>query len=227
MGKPPSRTNVSMSKERARARAVTPDQEKNSSHEVAARALYWAMPEARDQDALALLARRDERGFDLAYERYAERIFGFLVRLSRSRALAEDLFQHTFLRLAERGPELRRDSDLRAWLFSVARNAFHSHVRQLSVAARFDAELLTPGAVGSGPESALALADLEQALAGLSHDDRELLLLVGVEGLSHAEVSVVLAVDQATVRKRVSRARVRLARALDGGAPVMHTVVDR
>jgi RNA polymerase sigma-70 factor (ECF subfamily) len=51
---------------------------------------------------------------------------------------------------------------------------------------------------------------------GLNHEDRELLLLVGVEGLSYAEAAVVLTVDQVTVRKRVSRARSRLSLALDG-----------
>ncbi len=56
------------------------------------------MPEALDRDVLALLEQGDSRGFDLAYARYAERVFGFLLRLSGSRALAEDLFQHTFMR---------------------------------------------------------------------------------------------------------------------------------
>src|SRR5450432_4064958 len=126
MGNPPSCINVSMLRQRAGAGAVTPDDEENQSHENSPRALFPNMLETRDQDALSLLRRRDERGFDLAYERYAERIFGFLVRLSRSRPLAEELLQHTFLRMAEHGPSLRHNSDLRGWLFSVARNAFHS-----------------------------------------------------------------------------------------------------
>jgi RNA polymerase sigma-70 factor (ECF subfamily) len=203
---------------------VTPDQEKNQSHESAPRALSSGMPETRDHDALALLRRRDERGFDLAYERYAERIFGFLARLSRSRTLAEDLLQHTFLRLAEQGPNLRPNSDLRAWLFSVARNAFHSHARARGVAARLDVSSLPePGALSIGPESLLAVADLERALARLSNEDRELLLLVGVEDLSHADAAEVLGIDQATVRKRVSRARVGLAQTLDEEGAVGHT----
>lgn len=203
---------------------MTPDEEKIQSHNRAPSALSSGMPEARDHDALALLRRRDERGFDLAYERYAERIFGFLVRLSRSRALAEDLLQHTFLRLAEHGPGLRANSDLRAWLFSVARNAFHSHLRARRVAARLEASSLPePGALSVTPESLSAVADLERALASLSNEDRELLLLVGVEDMSHAEVSAVLRVDQATVRKRVSRARARLAQTLDEEGSVGHT----
>jgi RNA polymerase sigma-70 factor, ECF subfamily len=213
-----------MLRERAGARFVTPDQKNDLSHESGPGALSSGMSEARDQDALALLRGRDERGFDLAYERYADRIFGFLVRLSRSRTLAEDLLQHTFLRLAECGSSLRPNSDLRAWLFSVARNAFHSHVRARGVAARLEATSLSePGALSIGPESLLAVADLERALARLSNEDRELLLLVGVEDLNHAEVAEVLGVDQAAVRKRVSRARARLAQALDEGGSVGHT----
>jgi RNA polymerase sigma-70 factor (ECF subfamily) len=180
------------------------------------------MSEVRDQEALTLLRKRDARGFDLAYARYASRIFGFLVRLSRSRPVAEDLFQHTFLKLAEVGPTLRADSDLRAWLFSVARNAFHSHARSRGVQARVELALLSgPGALSAGPDAGLALHALEQALSSLGREDRELLLLVAVEGLSHAEVASVLGVDQVTVRKRVSRARERLAQLLDAEARVV------
>jgi len=174
------------------------------------------MPETPDQDALRFLAQGDPRGFELAYARYAERMFAFLVRLSGSRALAEDLFQHTFMRLAEAGPKLRADSDLRAWLFSVARNAFHSHARARSVVERAGGELaVVSPASGSSPDSGLAVAELERALARLSEGDRELLLLHGGEGLSYSELAEVLALDHVTVRKRVSRARARLAEALD------------
>jgi len=180
------------------------------------------MPRGPDHEVLALLARGDYRGFDLAYERHAERIFGFLLRLAGSRAVAEDLFQHTFLRLAEVGPRLRVDSNLRAWLFTVARNAFHSHARAQSIAARAEPELqLLSRADAVDPESGLALDELERALGSLGERDRELLLLLGVEGLSPAEVAAVLDLDRATLRKRVSRARARLAEALDDRATVV------
>src|SRR4029079_19186618 len=136
------------------------------------------MPELPDRDVLLLLGQGDARGFDLAYARYAERVFGFLLRLSGSRALAEDLFQNTFMRLAQVGARLRVESDLRAWLFSVARNAFHSHARSARLRRAescTDVESFpaSPGA-GMSPDSGLPLAELERALAGLSPSDREL-----------------------------------------------------
>lgn len=214
-----------MLEERSRCRIVTENAAQKPGHVCAPSALSAEMLEAPDRDLLALLEQGDARGFDLTYARYAERIFGFLRRLSGSRALAEDLFQHTFMRLAEAGPGLRIDSDLRAWLFTVARNAFHSHARATrsrALDARIDVELVAaPRTSGESPDSGLALAELERALAGLSAGDRELLLLFGVEGLSYGELGAVLGLDQVTVRKRVSRARARLADALDEGARVV------
>ncbi|HET7543774.1 MAG TPA: RNA polymerase sigma factor [Polyangiaceae bacterium] len=190
-------------------------------HDSRPSALLMKMLATPDQEALTLLARGDVRGFDLAYARYAQPIFGFLVRLCGSRALAEDLFQHTFMRFSEAGPRLRADSNLRAWLFTVARNAFHSHTRAHKLEVSGDGELLATRPASENADSNLALAELERALSGLSESDRELLLLFGVEGLSHAELAAVLALDLVTVRKRVSRARARLAEALDADARVM------
>jgi RNA polymerase sigma-70 factor, ECF subfamily len=172
------------------------------------------MPKGADSPILALLRRRDPRGFDRAYEAYAARVHAFLRRLSGRADLADDLLQLTFLRLAERGPELRADSDLRAWLFTVARNAFLSERR----GAALDQEAPGPEALASPApdvEARLLLGDVERALAALRVEDRELLLLVGVEGFEPAAVAAMLGIDAATLRKRLERARGRLLAELD------------
>ena len=114
---------------------------------------------------------------------------------------------------------MRADSDVRAWLFSVARNAFYDHARARRTAERtwYEPSLTSSVNVDAG----LALDDLERALSQLAAPDRELLLLVGVEGLSYPEAALVLNVEQATLRKRSSRARARLAALLDGNAALV------
>ncbi len=169
------------------------------------------MAPSLDHETLTLLRRRDPRGFDQAYARYGGRILSFLNRLAGRgrRQLAEDLLQQTFLKLAEHGPELRPDSDLRAWLFTVARHAFLGHVRDsrhqadgpsLELVAHFSQEA----------EARLMLGDVEQALLRLRLEERELLLLIGVEGLEPIAVSRMLGLEPATLRKRLARARQRL-----------------
>jgi RNA polymerase sigma-70 factor (ECF subfamily) len=177
------------------------------------------MAEATDREAITLLRRRDPRGFDRAYAAYAGRVRGFLLRLGRDAALADDLVQHTFLRLAEQGPELRPDSDLRAWLFAVARNAHVSHARRF----RSEVDEAALEAVSSPPadlEARLLLGDVEGALARLRPDDREVLLLVGVEGLDHAAVAAMLGLRAPALRQRLARARSRLLMELERASRV-------
>src|SRR6186713_3373523 len=183
------------------------------------------MGEATDRDALTLLRRRDPRGFDLAYAAYAGKIRGFLLRLGRDRALADDLLQQTFLRLAERGPELRADSDLRAWLFTVARNAHTSHARR---PRSDDDQAALEALMSPAPdvEARLLLGDVESALGRLRTEDRELLLLVGAEGLEHATAAKILGVSPVALRQRLSRARSRLLVELERASHGNHDRLD-
>ena len=174
-----------------------------------------------DHAILALLGRRDPRGFDQAYERYGARLFSFLTRLlgREHRHLAEDLLQQTFLRLAEHGPELRPDSDLRAWLYTVARNAFLGQLRGRKLERDSQSlELVT--SYSPDAEARLMLGDVEAALSRLRLEDRELLLLVGAEGLEPLAVSRLLGTEPATLRKRLERARQRLLQELERAAPL-------
>jgi len=173
------------------------------------------MVQSEDREAIRLLRSRNPRGFELAYATHAARLHAFLSRLSGRRDVADDLLQHTFLKLAERGPELRVDSDLRAWLFKVARNAYLSQQR---TPAPLDESLLAAlPSSAAGAEARLSLAELERALARLSVHDRELLLLIGVEGLSQEAICELLGVEPAALRQRLSRARARLSIALEQG----------
>jgi len=168
---------------------------------------------------VALLRRRDPRGFEGAYAAYAGPLLGFLRRLSGQPELAEDLLQHVFLRLAERGPELRSDSDLRAWLYAVARNACVSHARRTPMLAD-ESALEVLASPPPDVEARLLLGDVERALTALRREDRELLLLLAVEGLERDAVARLLGIDQVALRQRLSRARARLLAELERAAQV-------
>lgn len=171
------------------------------------------------------LRRGDAAAFDAIYDAYRVRIFGFLVRLTKNRALAEDLLQETFLRLARSAPDLDADTNVRAWLFRVARNLVIDHQRWalLDFDRLFELSLW-PRAVTDAAATPLDLAEasetglrLEHALGELSAEHREVLLLVSVEGMEPAEAAEVLGIPGATLRKRLSRARERLQDMLQAG----------
>ena len=127
---------------------------------------------------------------------------------------ADDLVQDTLERALAKFYLWRRGSDLRAWLFTIMHNVF---INQLKARR----ELALDDAVADGLQSAarsdpFELRDLDAALRQLPVEQREVLLLVGVEQLSYAEVGKALGIPVGTVMSRLSRGRERLRAVMSG-----------
>jgi RNA polymerase sigma factor (sigma-70 family) len=158
--------------------------------------------------------------FDEVYAAYHVRLHGFLLRLSRDPALARDLAQETWLRLAASARRLAPGSEPGAWLFTVARNLYVSRRRWalLDQARRLELffgarERCAPSPLERACSGELQRA-LERALGELAQAEREVMLLVCVEGFGAHEVAAMLEISPAAVRKRLSRARARVLAAL-------------
>jgi RNA polymerase sigma-70 factor (ECF subfamily) len=168
---------------------------------------------------VAGLRRGDPTAFDRVYSTYHSRIFSFLLRLSGRRDTAEDLAQETWLKLARAAPSLREDTTLAPFLLTIARNAFISYRRwallDLSRIVTFGLEAMGSAETEPSPETshenARAIARLEAALQELPVASREVLLLVGVEGIDQDEVARMLGLSYDASRQRLSRARAQLA----------------
>jgi RNA polymerase sigma factor (sigma-70 family) len=177
---------------------------------------------AAPEQLVAGLRARDARAFRALYDVYRARLYSFLLRLTGDEPLARDLSQETWLRLSVNATRLRPDTDLGAWLFTVARNLYISH-RRWSFLSRTRLRQLaqwTAGSTASENSASETLGArqtgrvLEQALASLPVNQREVVLLVCVEGFSTLAVSRILEVEHATVRQRLARARAELKKAI-------------
>lgn len=169
---------------------------------------------------LAGLRRGDGPTFDAVYARYRPGLFAYLARMSGRREAAEDLLQETWLRLARHAPSLAPGTDVGAWLFTVATNALRSQQRWHVVdLEKLRQALFVPRAEQATPFEALATTQahrvLERGLAALSSGDREVMLLVGVEGMTPTEAAGVLGLKPEALRQRLSRARARLVTHLE------------
>jgi RNA polymerase sigma-70 factor (ECF subfamily) len=170
----------------------------------------------------------EHAALDEVYDAYRARLYAFLVRLSRSRQVADDLADELWLRVVTHVGRLRPDTRLGGWLFAVARNLYLNYCRsracdeshELAMVAMWPYSPPEPS-----PFEALAANELqrriEQAITLLPWRYREALLLVAVEGFSHAEAAAICEVTPEALRQRVSRARAMLSRELDlaGEAP--------
>jgi RNA polymerase sigma-70 factor (ECF subfamily) len=176
------------------------------------------MAAASDAALVDRLRRGERAAFRELYARFAQASFGFLLRLCGRRDAAEDLNQDVWLSIARHAARLAPDTDLPAWIFTVARNRFLSSRRRADVVVPApepaDLDLRAAAPV---PTDDPACRDLERALAALPDVHREMLLLVGVEGLEVAQAAAVLSIRPDAARQRLARARAALAEALENG----------
>jgi RNA polymerase sigma-70 factor (ECF subfamily) len=192
--------------------------------------LRIAAPADADATPSALLEqlrRGDGSAFDEVYRHYTPSLFAFLARLAGRAAIAEELLQETWLRLATHARTLAPDTNLRAWLFTVARNLDRSHRRRV----RLDLDLLRFWKWASreqpsppSPHDLAVLSEAERrldaALTSLPLAQREILLLVAVEGFSPSHAAEILNLRPEAARQRLRRARAAVGAALETASPL-------
>lgn len=137
--------------------------------------------------------------------------------LTRNAERADDLVQETLLRAIAKSHLWQAGTDLRAWLFTIMHNQHVNLVRRaMRDEASVDIEQMSSALVAtSDPTGSRQLRELEQALACLPEEQRAVILLVGLEGMSYEAAAQILSVPIGTVRSRLSRGRDALRRLLD------------
>lgn len=129
-------------------------------------ALLETMTSAPDAALVDRLRRGERAAFRELHARFAPASFGFLLRLAGRRDAAEDLHQDVWLSIARHARRLTGDTDLAAWIFTIARNRFHSSRRRIDVAApAADPAAIDERTGGLPPSDDPGCRDLERALA--------------------------------------------------------------
>lgn len=137
--------------------------------------------------------------------------------LTRDLAQADDLVQDTLERALVKLELWQPGSDLRAWLFTLMHNLFVNQVRA-NRPRETDLDEARDVPVDGGQMDALALRDIHAALGRLPTEQREVILLVGLEQFGYGEAADILGVPLGTVMSRLSRGRERLRQLLSDAA---------
>jgi RNA polymerase sigma factor (sigma-70 family) len=154
--------------------------------------------------------REREKRFEEMYERYWPRVFRYALRRTGNRADAQDAVIETFA-ICWRRLDQVKDPPL-PWLYGVARRVMANQRRQ---EARRESLLLraaagTASGVADSPLHDGKSDELLYALSRLKEEDREVLLLVAWEDLTHEEAAQVLGCSRSAFTKRFLKARSRL-----------------
>ena len=155
--------------------------------------------------------------FHRLVEREIPRLRRYARALTRSADRADDLVQETLLRAISKEHLWQTGTDLRAWLFTIMHNQFVNMVRRaIREESAVDISQLTSSLVATtDPTASRQLHELDRALACVREEHREVIVLVGLEGMSYEAAAQILSVPVGTVRSRLSRGRDELRRLMD------------
>lgn len=135
----------------------------------------------------------------------------FAWSLSHNGSDADDLVQDTLIKAWTNKDKFEPGTNLRAWLFTILRNTYYTHVLRRRREVR-DETGEYAGTLKSPPTQdwSVAMHALQAALQKLPAEHREALILVGAAGLSYEEAAEICGCALGTIKSRVNRARARL-----------------
>jgi RNA polymerase sigma-70 factor (ECF subfamily) len=157
-------------------------------------------------------------GADRDFVQHIPRLRRYARALTGDRGRADDLVQDTLERALVKFHLWQPGSDLRAWLFTIMHNVYVNQVRanMATTLTTLDDDAVQP-AVRATQSDRLEVRDLQVALSRVPEEQREVLLLVGLEQMTYEEAAGALGIPIGTVMSRLSRARERLRVLLAGG----------
>lgn len=182
--------------------------------------------DASDEELMAAYVDGDARAFATLFDRFAPRLHAFFARTFRSRAIADDLLQTTFLKVHGARATYRRDLRVRPWLFGIAARVRIDELRRRyrsEEKSEDDLDLHTfpvEGAHDAWPESNETAERVRRAVDALPEGQRVVVLLHRFEGMTFAEIATSIAesegkqLTEVAIRVRAFRAYATLREAL-------------
>ncbi len=190
----------------------------------------------REQESAAIrrVLDGDVNAFEELVSAYEKTVYNLALRITGNAQDAEDMAQEAFLKAYHSLPHFRGDSKFSVWLYRIVSNVCLDFLRKqnrrpATSLSREDAdgeevEMDVPDESQSPQlllERKLTREALQRGLQALPQDQRQILLLREIQGLSYEEIGQVLDLEPGTVKSRIFRARKRLCAFLvaDGNIP--------
>jgi len=179
------------------------------------------MVQYEDQQLVQLVLDGDTEAFNDLVERHQSRAYNLCVRMLGDADAAADVAQDAFISAYKHLPSLR--GEFRPWLMRIVangcRDVMRSQKRRPSVSLDLerdddDTPAMQIADTGDGPEAALMKSELQKTIAGalaeIPDDQREVIILSDIQGLSYQEIADMTGINIGTVKSRLNRARSRL-----------------
>jgi RNA polymerase sigma-70 factor (ECF subfamily) len=180
-------------------------------------------PSTATDELIARCLEGDQQAWDEIVRRHWRKVFNLAYKFVGRHDEAEDLTQDIFLKIFRALHTFDRRANFQTWLISISRNLCIDHYRSVrkereTMARDVDASELSPVAREPGPLGQLEHLDLRQlikkALAELPPSLRQAVILRDLQEFSYQEIAEQLGLPEGTVKSRINRGRLELARQL-------------
>ena len=181
-------------------------------------------PGVRDEDLVRRYLSGDRTAFAALVDRHERRVYSIALRMTGREEDARDATQDTFLTVLRKLSTFRGEAAFTTWLHRVTVNACYDLLRKRQRAPLLERDdedrpaPEPPPAPDHAGSSALAI-DVQRALLRVPEDFRVVMVLHDVRDLPQEEVAAILGIPVGTVKSRLHRGRIALARALDVARP--------
>ncbi len=180
------------------------------------------MPEVgdRDEDLVRRFLSGDRAAFAVLVERHERRVYNLALRMTGKEEDARDAAQEAFLTVLRKLSSFRGEAAFTTWLHRVTVNACYDLLRKrqrqplLDRGGNDDLPRPEPPPAPDHADDAAFSIDVRRALLEVPEDFRAVMILHDVQDLPQEEVAAILSIPVGTVKSRLHRGRVALARAL-------------
>jgi RNA polymerase sigma factor (sigma-70 family) len=148
----------------------------------------------------------------LIYERYHRLLYRFIFNMTRQKELSEDMVQNIFLRMLKYPDGFMGFGEFRMWMYHIARNTVYDYFRKVkrtpahSDLSSYEERIEGEQYSDSNLEKEEEIKTLESAMAKLSDENRELLILCRFQELKYNEIAKILNTTEGAIKVRVHRA---------------------
>ncbi|MBL8952588.1 MAG: sigma-70 family RNA polymerase sigma factor [Myxococcaceae bacterium] len=183
-----------------------------------------AFAESSERLLISKLRRKDPAAFEALVKQHQDRVYDFCMRMLSDREEAFDVTQEIFVSIHQHLESFRQDAKISTWIFRISRNHCLNRLKYLKRRGRgrsdeygetseqaINESVGAPTMPDESLDAARARALVHKAIARLDEDQRVLVVLRDIEGLSYDEIVEITELAEGTVKSRLHRAREKLA----------------
>ncbi|MCD6579568.1 RNA polymerase sigma factor [bacterium] len=164
-----------------------------------------------EKEAIALIKKGDNHGFNFIYDKYIYQIYGYLYHMVKDKMIAEDIASEVFFKLYKNIRKYEERGNFRSYIFRIAHNMAVDYFKKNKIMFSYRDDLkIKDEPEETDDEKRFFLKKLEEKLSSMGEKERELIMFYYFEEMSLKEIGIILGIKENAAKTALFRARQKL-----------------